>query len=201
MQQARRLGAMDQALALAQQAKQLLDTTQASPVRRFELLLEVSRTLFFGAGSVPGADLVAAAQVLQEAEVLLPELSPRARADYHSLPQGALDAAVNQLDRALEAQAKTRDAVGLAKTAAAIAEALRQDEQYDAALKYIERSVRYNTASASSIGLQYNRNWFEQFVWALPHRARGELEQPIRALAGLLNVSQDEEPQAQRSLV
>ncbi len=107
------------------------------------------------------------------------------------LSQGDLAAAVAELDQALEMQAKKHDAVGLAKTTAAVADVLRQDGQYRAALSYLERSLRFNLATGSNAGIEYNRHWCERFIWSLPAQTKAELAKPLSALQSLLNLNSE----------
>ena len=73
------------------------------------------------------------------------------------LAAGRLDAALERLLAAVRSQEAAGDAIGLARTTAALSGALEQKGDHDQALALLRDSVRLNVAKGSPLGLAFNR--------------------------------------------
>jgi tetratricopeptide (TPR) repeat protein len=90
-------------------------------------------------------------------------------------------AAVDRLRAAASAQHASGDAIGLARTTAAMADTLEAASRHREALGLLSDSVRYNLAKGSPLGLAYNRRAFEAIAARVT--ARGDAVELARVEA------------------
>lgn len=77
---------------------------------------------------------------------------------------GRIERALENLTGALQAQRDLGDVIGLARTTAALSEALSASGQHAAALGLLRESISLNLEKGSPIGLAYNRRTLEQLA-------------------------------------
>lgn len=89
---------------------------------------------------------------------------------------GRIERALENLTGALQAQRDLGDVIGLARTTAALSEALSASGQHAAALGLLRESISLNLEKGSPIGLAYNRRTLEQLAQRVGQtRERGQI--------------------------
>lgn len=96
------------------------------------------------------------------------------------LRSGRHDAAAELLTRAVEAQQRQGDVVGLARSSAALADVLTSRGRHYEALAVLGESVELNLEKGSVRGLGFNREALDALQEALPAQQRLELSYEIR---------------------
>lgn len=103
---------------------------------------------------------------------------------------GDLDGGVRVLAEAANTQAELGDVLGVARTSAALAEALAQAGRPRDALEMLGQSVRLNAAKGSAAGVAWNRRAFDQLWSSLDSRARRALLPTARPVAEALEAAE-----------
>ncbi|MCB9700927.1 MAG: hypothetical protein H6711_03425 [Myxococcales bacterium] len=105
------------------------------------------------------------------------------------LRRGQRERAAQRLSAALEAQQALGDALGLARTSAALAELLAAQGRLDGALRLLAASIAVNREKGSHVGLAYNRRALAGIAPLVPEEARplvSAVERELRAAEKLL---------------
>lgn len=190
-----RMGDPVQAAHLLRESRRIFEArAQEDPVTQVELA-ETNHLLArlpLHVASRPGYEKEAVASGLKHAHEA--EATYRALEDHWELARvwetlgrlelkgGSWDKAVEHLTRAVEQQQELGDVIGLARTTAALSEALRERGEFARAVGLLGTSVQLNLDKGAPVGLAYNRRSLDQLVKALPPREGRELQRVIEQI-------------------
>lgn len=107
------------------------------------------------------------------------------------LRAGRLDRAAEHLGLALQAQGRLQDAIGLARTAAALSAVLLASGQVAQALDLLGESVALNHEKGSPLGLAYNRRSLDALLAKLPARVPEGLRAHVAEVAARLAAAEE----------
>jgi tetratricopeptide (TPR) repeat protein len=109
------------------------------------------------------------------------------------------DTAMQHLQSAVQVQSRLGDAVGMARTTAALAELMADTGRFEDAVGLLDESVALNVSKGSVSGLAYNRRGLDELITRMPPRERDVVGSALDHLRSRIE-SASPEPGRQRAL-
>lgn len=200
-----RMGDPTQALALLERARKVFaDAAERDPAAQLELaetdhLIARIPVHLAARGPVDEVTLRAARAAARHAEQAFQRFRatrPLARVwetqGRLELMAGEVEAAMGFLTKAARAQRTGGDALGLARTTAAMADALEAAGDRNEALAMLTDSVRLNRAKGSPLGLAFNRKALNAQAARVARQGDGQTRARLEALAAELAEAESE---------